>query len=329
MRLPTYLSYSAFSLFEGDREEFYIKHLAETRAPRLPQERPASVGSAFDAYVKADLHEKLFGAGADPKYAFEALFETQVEAHHRDWAREEGKYVFECYKLTGMFDTLLALLQKGDEPPRFEFEVRAKVVGVPFLGKPDCRFVVHAVHVIHDWKVNGYCSQYAASPNKGFMLCMDGYVGDKQSRSHGTTHKQFVPMTFNGLTIDSGHLEDCSTAWADQLSLYGWALGEKVGDSKVVLSVDQIVAKPIPSGRPLLRAASYRARVRQSYQEFLAQRFKTAWEVISSGYIFRDLTEEESAMRCKMLEEQSVALQSDGSQLEDWFNEAVRPKYRG
>jgi hypothetical protein len=197
------------------------------------------------------------------------------------------------------------------------------------LGKPDCRFVLPGVKVVHDFKVNGYCSASATSPNKGYMMCMDGYRDEKQSKSHGTTHKQFKPVSLVGLTIDEGYLEDCSTSWADQLSLYGWALGEKIGDEKVVLSIDQIVAKPRPEGRPLLRIASYRARVRRSYQMFLLKRLQTAWEVINSGWIFRNLAREESDIRCKLLDDQSVALQSDGTPLDDFFNEVVRPRYRG
>lgn len=330
MRIPTYLSYSSMSLFEKQPDEFYLKHLADHRPPRMPQEKPASIGSSFDAYAKSWLHERLFGVGADPKYSFEALFETQVEEHNRDWARGEGKYVFDCYEISGRLQALLDLLEKAKEPPRFEFDVKAEIRGVPFLGKPDCQFVTeHGVHVIQDFKVNGYCAKNTVSPNKGYMLCVDGYVDKKQSRSHNTAHKQFKPVDFCGLTIDSGYLEDCSTGWADQLSLYAWGLGEKIGDSKVVLAIDQIVCKPRPDTRPLLRVASFRARVRESYQQFLAKRLETCWEVINSGHIFRDYTREESDIRCEMLEKQAVALSGDGSDSDDWFAQVVRPKFRG
>lgn len=328
LRIPTYLSYSALATYEKNIEEYYLRNLSETRAPRMPQERPASVGSAFDAYVKADLYNKLFGKD-DPKYDLDALFEAQVEPHNRDWAREEGQYIFDSYIQSGRYEALFELLRQSIEPPRFEFEVRANIMGVPFLGKPDCRFVLPGVKVIHDFKVNGYCSASATSPTKGYMICFDGYKSDKPSKSHGTTHKQFQPLEFGGLTIDQGYIEDCSTSWADQLSLYGWALGERIGDEKVVLSIDQIVAKPLPAGRPLLRVASYRARVRQSYQQFLAKRLQTAWDVINSGWIFRDLSREDSDIRCRMLDDQAVTLQSDGSQLGEWFNEVVRPSFRG
>lgn len=329
MRTPTYLSYSSFSLFEKNVEEAYLKSLADKRPPKMPQEKPASIGSAFDAFVKSALHEALYGKNFDPKYTLDALLESQVESHNRDWARVEGQYVFDCYKIAGRYDVLLELLKKSIEPPRMEFDVKCELGGVPFLGKPDLRFVLPGpVNVTHDFKVNGYCGKSSTSPNKGYMICMDGFKAAKQNKSDGQAHKQFVPLDFHGLTIDAGAIEDCSTDWADQLSLYAWALGEKVGDQSTVISVDQIVAKPLKEGRPALRVASYRARVRKSYQEHLLVRFKKCWEIIQSGHIFRDMTREESDLRCKMLDGQSAST-TTGSEYDAFFNEAARKPYRG
>jgi hypothetical protein len=330
MRCPEYLSYSSFSLAEKNDEEFHLKYLCEKRPPRIPQEHPASVGSAFDARTKAELHSALFGAGSDPKYSYEALFESQVEPQNRDFAKVAGERVFEQYVYAGAYERLLELLKKSIEPPRFEFDVKGTILGVPFTGKPDCRFVLAGpVHVVHDWKVNGYCGKATTSPNKGYMLCMDGYKSDKQSMSNGQAHKQFVPMDFHGLTIDTGYMEDCSPEWADQLSCYGWLLGEEIGDEKVVLSLDQTVCSAQKVGPPVMRVATFRARVRKSYQQFLAKRLVGIWERIKSGHIFKDLSKEENDARITILEKQSVALQSDGSANDEFFKEVVRPKYRG
>src|SRR5579872_3823999 len=92
-RKPSYLSYSSLSLFEKDKEEFFLKHLASNRPDRIPQERPASVGSSFDARVKSELSIVLGIAGNK----FEDLFEAQVEPQNRDWALPAGQYVFEQY----------------------------------------------------------------------------------------------------------------------------------------------------------------------------------------------------------------------------------------
>jgi hypothetical protein len=331
MRIPTYLSYSSLTCFEKTIEEFFVKYLAETRAPRMPQERPASVGSAFDARVKASLHEALYGKNADPKYTFEALFEAQVEAHNRDWALDAGLYVFECYKLAGQYDTLLELLKKSIEPPRMEFDVKGDILGVPFLAKPDLRYVLPGpVKIVHDFKVNGFCGKSGTSPNKGYMVCNDGFKAAKQNKGNGCAHAQFKPFELvPGYVIDTGYLEDCSTTWADQLTLYGWALGEKPGDELTVLSVDQIVAKPVQEGRPLLRVASFRARVRKSYQEFLAKRLVKCWEIIKSEHIFRDMTAEQSKQRQEILQNQAVSLCTDGSPEEEFYAQVVRPVYRG
>ena len=66
MRLPARLSHSAFAIWESNPEEFYLKYLAEHRPPRVPQERPAAAGSAFDAFVKSSLACKTLRSGATP-----------------------------------------------------------------------------------------------------------------------------------------------------------------------------------------------------------------------------------------------------------------------
>ena len=38
-----------------------MRYLADKAAPRLPQEPPMAVGSAFDAYVKSQLSWALYG----------------------------------------------------------------------------------------------------------------------------------------------------------------------------------------------------------------------------------------------------------------------------
>ena len=91
MRKPTYLSHSSLTLWGKDKEEFYIKHLSETRAPRIAQQNYMAVGAAFDAYAKSALHERLFGKGADSQFEFQTIFEAQVESHNRDFALEAGQ----------------------------------------------------------------------------------------------------------------------------------------------------------------------------------------------------------------------------------------------
>ena len=330
MRQPTYLSHSSLALWAKDKEEFYIKHLAETRAPRIAQEVYMSVGGSFDAYAKSALHERLFGKGTDPQFEFQTIFENQVEPHNRDFALDAGKYIFNCYVLTGAFDELLALLQKSKEPPRFEFEVRGEIKGVPVIGKPDCRFIHGCgVHVILDWKVKGFCSKYGASPSKNYRLCRDGYGSPhKPSRSHNKAHECYEPYDHHGFEINKFYLESGNDEYADQLCLYGWLLGEQIGDEEVVCCIDEIVGKYMPEGKPLLRVAQHRARVSNAHQMTVLTRMTDCWDAITSGWIFRDLSREESDAKCRHLEEKVIALQSDGSVAEDLFAQMARPQFR-
>jgi hypothetical protein len=345
-RIPKSLSYSSYSLHDKDPEEFFVRYLASTKAPRLPQETFMSVGSSFDAYVKAGLHAAVFGPGTDPNFEFDKLFTDQVEEHNRDWAMEAGKYVFESYKLTGAYDELLTLLLKSIEPPRFESRIDGFVGHVPFTGKPDLRFMLQLydcepVRVILDWKVKGFCSKYGASPSQGYALCRDGYDAvalkidatkknpeGKQSKSHGTPHNKYLEYNHRGLTINQAFMETCNDEYADQVSCYGWLLGETPGDENVVVWIDEIVSRYVEGANPLLRVANHRARVSRSHQLALKAKITGCWDAITAGHIFRDLSLEDSQNRCEVLEQMSVGLQTDGSASEDWFNEVTRPQFK-
>ena len=333
MRRPAYLSHSSLALFEKDPDEFYLKYLSENRPGRLPQTPPMSVGSAFDAKVKSSLHEAVFGKGADPDYEFEALFESQVEKHNRDFALKAGNYAFQAYKISGAYRDLLKLLEQSIEPPRFECTLTGEIGGAPFMGKPDCRFVLDIegrISVVFDWKVKSFCSKYAASPTKGYMLCRDGYGTDDGlgSRSHNTSHKLFMECDFRGLTINQGFLEDYSSEYADQCTLYGWLLGEPVGSEETVVFIDELICKPtgdVTVGEyPLIRVANHRARVREVYQWDLVERVEHCWNAITSGHIFTEMTLEESDARCELLDQVATGLATDGSTEEDFYNQCTR-----
>lgn len=328
MRLPTYLSYSSMSLFEMDTPEFYLKYLADTRPARQPQTGPMCVGSAFDARVKSALHEALYGKGVDPVYELRTLFEDQVEPQNRDFAWEAGAYCFEAYKKSGSYDELLALLKKSVEEPRFECKLTGTIGGAPFLGKPDCRFVLDfgsgQISIVLDWKVKGFCGKHAASPTKGYALCRDGFKG-KASRSHNKSHKMYMPFQFRGMEINRDYMENCSQSYADQCSLYGWLLGEPIGGDTIVW-IDELCSKPTDKEYPTLRVSNYRSRVKPSYQEQLVERVSACWTAVTSGHIFTDMSREENDDYIEMLDTIAVGLASDGSSEENWYSEITRPQ---
>jgi hypothetical protein len=332
MKIPKFLSYSSMSLWESNPEDFYLHYLAENRPPRTPQEPPMAVGSSFDAYVKSTLNYHLFGNAMLPQFEFATVFESQVEPQCRDFALKAGKHVWKSYKLCGAYDDLLALLRQSVEPPRFEFQVEGLIGTAPFLGKPDCRFVLDfgqgRIHCVYDWKVHGYCSKYGASPSKGYMTCRDGFTG-KPSRSNGKEHAMFLAMDFRGFPINSGYLEFCNDEYADQLTLYGWMLGEKIGDEEVVLGIEEMVAKFMGEGQtPQLRYARHRGRVKADYQQKLALRVQRCWDAIVSGHIFPGLNLEDNAGRCEILDKMIISSATDNSDEDKWCSDVTRPQFR-
>lgn len=321
MRKLDYLSPTSLKLFGENKEDFYLRYLSENRPDRFLQTKPMSVGSAFDAYVKSYLHEHLFGKGNNPKYELSALIEASVEPHNRDWALIAGKYAFDAYKSCGSLVDLMMELQGCVGNPRFEFEIRGVIEGrcegeelllsgVPFLGRPDMFFVnSHGAHVVLDFKVNGFCSNYNVSPVPGYVRLRPG----------GAMHRDCQPMTFKGITINvASFLESLNVEWADQLTIYSWLLGEDVGSESVV-AIEQLACKPAGYDRPEIRVASHRIRVSAKYQFALLQRAQDAWRLINSDWFFRDVTKEESQSRCAMLDRQTKALNEAGS----WFKDAV------
>lgn len=324
MRKPEYISFSAYTQWSKDLREFYLRYLSDNRPPYLPQSLPAAIGSGFDAHAKAALHAAIFGPGSDPAYTLEALYETQVEPQNRDDAREASQHCFNSYQTSEFYGELLAELEQADGEPRFETTLRQDINGVVILGKPDLYYRrKNGLRVVHDWKVNGYCSKSNTSPNKGYRLCRDGWREGRQSASHDKAHKSYKPLAFEGYDIDEGFMEDYNIPWAEQLSMYGWCLGEEVGSELFVIQIHQLTAKPADDF-PLIRVAEFRSRVRKSFQDWLHSDLLLCWNAIQSGHIFPELPREENDERCQLLDAMSATLEAD-----DFFSTAIRPEFKG
>lgn len=309
MRQPKYMSPTSLKIFESDREEYYINYLADNRPPRAPQTQPMSVGSAFDSFVKSYLYEKLVGQNAE--YEKQAIFEAQVEEHNRDWAQEAGQTVFDAYKSSGALVDLMTELKTSINEPRFEFSVQGTIDGtlcsVPLLGKPDIFFMNdRGARVIFDWKVNGYCSGRLTSPKKGYVKVRGN------CRNNGLPHKDCYPELYKGIRINKHeYIENVDKDWAAQLSIYSWLLGEEPGSLDLVIGIDQICGP-----KDNIRVASHRLRASSEYQLDLLFRLQKAWECIDSGYIFTDLSREESDKKCAHLDKVGEALSENPDMLD-------------
>lgn len=317
MRKRDYLSPTSISKWKENPELFYMKYLSEIKLPREPQTLPMSVGSAFDAYIKSDLYARLVGKD-DPKYGFQNLFEIQVEEHNRDTALIDGKFCYDQYVKSGALADLLIEMEGSLGEPKFEIELQGKINyggrEVVLLGKPDVFFINKlGGHVVLDFKVNGFYAKQSVSPMKGYLRMHPGcirhgdcVVGEKYGFKLNTNHK----LNHDNMNQD----------WAAQLSAYAWLCGLEVG-SEWIAAIDQLACgRPKKSdfiqNRPVIRIAQHRLEVESSFQHEYAKLACDVWEIINSGYIFRNLSESESQGRCQVLDSMIKDMTENGNLLD-------------
>lgn len=322
MRIPTYLSPTSINLYTRSVEDFYLRYLTDHRQERDPQTEPMAIGSAFDAYAKSYLHEKLFGAGNDPAYDLRTLFEVQVEKQHWDWAWIHGAEAFRMYRESGALADLLIQLNKAVGEPVFEVSLEGVIkverdgisnLGVNFLGKPDLYFINGLGNpVIIDWKVNGWFAKAGASPKRGYLKLRHG---SKHRGLDKDMHRDCQPMMDQGMMINVGlSLDMVDEQWATQLSIYAWLCGSSIG-SKFIVGLDQLVCKPSGGEYPELRIAEHRLKVSPVFQWEVFLKAQEMWEVIHSDHIFRDRSKEESQKLCETLDAKSKMMcELSGSQ---------------
>ncbi len=310
LRKPEYLSPSSIALYERSPEDYIRRYLSPQKPARDPQTQAMSIGSAFDAYVKAYLYKHFVNKG-DGNYEFEYLFEQQVEPQWRDWARKEGKFVFAYYQKTGSLADLILELSGHVAEPKFETDILGTVDGrksimafttnaamkkdvqkalnwggVKLLGKPDMYFITSTGdRIILDWKVNGYCSQRQ-------VYLSPGYVRAYKLGEPTVAHKEAVLDKVGGITINRAmYLEDMKRDWARQLCIYAWLLGTPVG-GRVIAAIDQIAGPPHN-----LRVGNHRLLIRPETQcEFYIQA-ADLWHRIESGHFYTELPKSESDER--------------------------------
>lgn len=318
LRIPKYLSFSSVNLFYKDRKEFFRKYICQIRVPRLKQMRAAAVGSAFDSMVKASIASEIYGPGVREEYELSVLFEDAVEKQNRDIARQDGKRCFDAYKTSGAYAYLIWMFRDAQRPPEFERAARATLFGIPVLGKTDCDFVDrNGTLIILDWKVKGYCSKYGASPAKGYGCCFDGWVDKPHSRSHNKSHKMYSPVEYKGYSINSIGIETCFEKWAQQLSLYGWILGQPVGSDEHIVFIDELCCKyQGPESPPTIRIAGHASRISKAFQNDYFAKIKECWNRVSSGDIFDENNDE----MIQMLTDSAVMNGSGCSDDEKWFS---------
>jgi len=308
---PKFISPSALSQWRENQEQYYCRYLAVDRVDKQPQNKAMSVGSAFDAYVKSWLYQRIFNR--KDEFDFDTIFTKQVEQQNRDFAIKAGAQCFIAYKQSGSLLEIFKLLEKATNV-RFEFTATGQVepetgllygvVKVPeqlktnnpvvLLGKPDLNFVYHESNCTLDWKVNGFCSANGKTPTPGYVDCA------------GRMHKDCSLEYIKDMPVNRDHnIEIQEPSWATQIATYSWLTGSEVGSEFIAL-VDQVACKPGD-----IRIAKHRCRISKAFQEISYKAYQELWDCIHSGHIFKNMSREESEQRCDILSGRANVLNKD------------------
>lgn len=300
MREPEYLSPSAIMCYDDSPDEYYLRYLTADRPPRMEQTKPMSVGSSFDAFIKADLAQQL--GIDDPELQLDYLLKTQIE-HHITFALEAGKHCFEQYKESPAYETLVKELQQAEEI-NFEGDLYGEVDGVPFRVKPDICFRLNGKMFTGDWKVNNYCGKSKKSPAKGYVDC------------DGKPHRHAVIATQYGIPINTAvTMEDVDAKWALQLAIGARVLGCPAGFDEVV-GIDQLIGVPAED-KPRIRVARHRCLIDKDFQDSIFEKAINLWSYIKQGNIFHWMEAKEAEKHMKHLDKVASLLNSK-DELDEW-----------
>lgn len=336
----------------------YLSEVRVPREPQNePMALGSAVDGLLKNYIFQCIYGEPGKVPGGEKYELETIIEAQVEEHNRIRIMDHAKYVFEQYRSSGALGDLMTEVSRGSGV-RMEFDLKGTVSGyregieknistseptsisknvvsgasdssnsgspirsLTLLGKPDLSFVTdQGLHIVLDWKVNGYFSKWNTSPMKGYVRLRSG--GGVNLGMHKGSHF----CTEKGVTINfSNYLNDLNEDWGCQMAVYNWLTGEPVGSEDFIVGIDQIVCNGggvSGSGGtlPTIKIAEHRLRINGEYQRKLFNQMIDCVETVASGWIFRDITETDSKERCKMIDESNMKMisgESRDSFLED------------
>lgn len=298
-RKPKHLSPSSRAVWERDQDEYFYRYICpkDIRPEKPPQTDPMSVGSAFDALVKAELYEDFYGRERTVADGYNRvkLIAEQCEEHTLPDSLVVAIDCFDQYVGCEAYSNLREFIRRSPELPRMEFELVETIGGVPLLGKPDLHFhTAGGCHVITDWKVSGACSSHGVSPQQGYQIALA--VGG--GRGTGKSHKRYEAGVQCGTPVNNVPMNETTDYWAEQLATYAWALGEPVGSNGFIARIEQLACRPCPpkdnSGRLRVKCAVHQSTIDPDYQRELLERYQRCWHHVSTGHYFSELTRSES-----------------------------------
>ena len=320
-----YVSPSQAGLFYSDRAEYFLKYLAEHKPPPFKQTAPMAVGGAFDSHVTRALALKYFGrddprCAAGAEYDLEVMLDAAIQNPELDrkGLTRIGLELFKRYMATGAYGRLCAELDSADEGSiTMQTQLFHAVPdtstpsgqSLTLMGFPDLAYKRGGVQHVYDFKCNGFFSQ--ASPLKNHVW--------KGTGSTETVHKGAILGKHScGTVIDLSNVFDDN--YKRQTCTYAWALlNRPTGDYEpIIVGIEQVACRPASTrwkdptvDGVAVSNVSTRSLISVEAQEAVMGEYKHMWECITSGWVFDDLSREESDAECSRLEAVAKGLATD------------------
>lgn len=193
----TYISPSAFGMWQNCVYQFYQYYLAGNPFKERLQTYPAALGSAFDAYIKGYLSQHPSLKGRKDLDVQKMMEKIKVEDDvDKTLVMSIAHEIYKTYIKLKLHEPLM-----DAKVLDLDREIFNTVDGIPILGQIDA--IVDGKPF--DWKTRGFNS--SASPTPGY-----------NSRISNTG---IIMSRYRGDAI----METAKPAWATQLLFYNWCLG--------------------------------------------------------------------------------------------------------
>jgi len=197
-RQMLYVSPSMFLKWRMCQQKVYLSRLAGHTYPEADRSYPASVGTAFDAFIKDYIAKKrgMISPVLQLDFLLKGLSKESIE---------HGRIIAKAYIIS---EWIKPLLEAKDL--KLEQEVYANFGGIPILGRIDA--IINDIPL--DWKVRGIRSVNKMYPTKGY--------GERYEYDLSTDKGTKVIYLANQKVPQDIPLELRNEDWAIQLLFYNW-----------------------------------------------------------------------------------------------------------
>lgn len=255
----------------------YLLRCAGYQLPQMPQTEQMAIGSAFDAFVKAEISRLL---GKEVKLA--QLLESSVSKDNKHIIR----YAHDLFNIYNYYGCVKQLMDEGIED--IELDIKKTVGGekvsgtdfnlggVPLFGKPDAMLSNNRPI---DWKVNGWNSKTGQSPKPAYQRALEIKIKTNDQGEIISHTNAGDKGRHNNYPLPMEYIDD---KWALQLLVYYW-LGSKIEITEDTLCPKEVGIEQIAIRPNTICLVRYRTTISKDFAKKIYDTVKKIWTMFETG----------------------------------------------